>query len=153
VIVSSFAGLYLQGFNYDLRSIGLLLSLYWVGITLGRLLLGGFVAVNPLPRLLVLHGLAVLVALCLLSPSTVWLFPLIGFLVAPTFPVLYTFTQNQVGSFAIAYVFYMGTTGSNLIPAGFALIPESLIGVGMVGVVVTMTLLTALLVWRVRRNG
>ncbi|MDX2007050.1 MAG: MFS transporter [Meiothermus sp.] len=153
IIVSSFTGVYLQTLGYSVGTLGVLLSLYWVGLTVGRLVLGPFIAPDPLRRLLILHVSAVAVGLCYFSSATVWLFPLLGFLVAPTFPTLYTFTRNQIGPFAIPYIFYMGTTGSNLIPAGFARIPDPLIGWGVVGALVFMAAGLGLLIWRAEKHA
>lgn len=145
LVISSFSGLYLRHLGYDSRWVGVLLSLYWVGLTLGRLLLADFIAARPLVRLAGLHLGAVVVVLCYFVPSLAWLFPLIGFLIAPTFPTLYAFVQRDIGYYGLAYLFYAAAVGANLFPAAFALIPPDALAPSMLGVVVTMALTTFLL--------
>ncbi|MGK0619451.1 MFS transporter [Meiothermus cerbereus] len=147
LVVSSFSGLYLRHLGYDPRWVGVLLSLYWVGLTLGRWLLADFVAANPLARLAGLQLGAVLVALCYFVPPLAWLFPLLGFWVAPTFPTLYAFTERHIGYGGLALLFYAAAVGSNLIPAAFALLPQAVLAPGMLLAVAWMTGMTYLL-WR-----
>lgn len=145
VVVSSFSGLYLRHLGYDPRLVGVLLSLYWVALTLGRLLLADFIASRPLARLAWLHLGAFLVVLCYFVPPLAWLFPLVGFFVAPTFPTLYAITQRYIGFPALAYLFYAGAAGGSLIPAAFALVPMESLALGMLGLVGLMALMTQLL--------
>lgn len=147
LVVSSFSGLYLRHLGYDPRWVGLLLSLYWVGLTLGRWLLADFIAARPLARLAGLHLGATLVVLCYFVPSLAWFFPLVGFLVAPTFPTLYAFTERRIGYAGLAYLFYAAAVGGNLIPAAFALVPKGALALGMLLVVGWMAAMTYLL-WR-----
>ncbi len=149
LVVSSFSGLYLRHLGYDARLVGLLLSLYWVGLTLGRFFLADFIAERPLARLVGLHLGAALVALCYLLPPVAWLFPLVGFLVAPTFPTLYAFTERHIGYAGLAFLFYAAAVGGNLVPAAFALVPKESLAPGMLLVVGGMAGMTYLL----RRNG
>jgi fucose permease len=129
--------------------VGLLLSLYWVGLTLGRWLLADFIAARPLARLAGLHLGAMGVVLCYWVPPLAWLFPLVGFLVAPTFPTLYAFTQRHIGYAGLAYLFYAAAVGGNLVPAAFALVPKEALALGMLLVAAWMAGMTYLL----RRNG
>uniref|UniRef100_UPI00261E87CA MFS transporter n=1 Tax=uncultured Meiothermus sp. TaxID=157471 RepID=UPI00261E87CA len=145
LVVSSFSGLYLRHLGYDPFWVGVLLSLYWVALTVGRLWLADFIAARPLARLAWLHLGAALVLLCYFVPPLAWLFPLIGFFVAPTFPTLYGFTQRYIGYSALAYLFYAAAVGGNLIPAAFALVPKESLALGMLGVVVWMAIMTYLL--------
>ncbi|WP_027883500.1 MFS transporter [Meiothermus rufus] len=147
LVISSFSGLYLRHLDYDAKVVGVLLSLYWVGLTLGRWLLAGLMAVHPLARLAGLHLGAALVALCYLLPPVAWLFPLVGFLLAPTFPTLYAFTQRHIGYPALAYLFYAAAVGGSLVPAAFALVPKESLALGMLCVVGGMAGTTYLL-WR-----
>ncbi len=149
LVISSFSGLYLHHLGYDTRVVGVLLSLYWVGLTLGRWLLADFIAERPLARLAWLHLGAALVALCYLVPGAAWLFPLVGFLVAPTFPTLYAFTQRHVGYPALAYLFYAAAVGGSLVPAAFALVPKEGLALGLLLVAGWMASMTYLL----RKNG
>lgn len=145
LVVSSFSGLYLRHLGYDPRLVGLLLSLYWVGLTLGRWLLADFIAARPLVRLAGLHLGALVVALCYFVPPLAWLFPLVGFLVAPTFPTLYAFTERHIGYAGLAFLFYAAAVGGNLIPAAFALVPKEALALGMLLVAGWMAAMTYLL--------
>jgi MFS family permease len=147
LVISSFSGLYLRHLGYDPRLVGLLLSLYWVGLTLGRWLLADFIAARPLIRLAGLHLGAALVVLCYFMPPLAWLFPLVGFLLAPTFPTLYAITERRIGYAGLAYLFYAAAVGGNLIPAAFALVPKGALALGMLLVVGWMAGMTYLL-WR-----
>lgn len=147
LVVSSFSGLYLRHLGYDPHWVGVLLSLYWVSLTLGRWLLADFVAAKPLARLVGLHLGALLVVGCYFVPPLAWLFPLVGFWVAPTFPTLYAFTEKYIGYAGLAFLFYAAAVGSNLIPAGFALLPKAALAPGMLLVVGWMAGMTYLL-WR-----
>ncbi len=145
VVVSSFSGVYLRKLGYDKHLVGFLLSLYWVGLTLGRLLLANFVATKPLARVALLHAATLAVATLLFIPQAAWLFPLIGFLVGPTFPTFYNYAQSNIGFFALAYIFYFGSVGGTIVPAGFALIPKDYIAFGILIVVALMVSATYLL--------
>lgn len=147
LVVSSFSGLYLRHLGYDPRWVGVLLSMYWVSLTVGRWLLAEFVAANPMARLMGLHLGALLVALCYLVPPLAWAFPLLGFWVAPTFPTLYAFTERHIGYAGLALLFYAAAVGSNLVPAAFALLPKAALAPGMLLVVGWMMVMTYLL-WR-----
>lgn len=145
VVVSSFTGVYLRKLGYDKHLVGILLSLYWVGLTLGRLVLPSFLASNPLARLTQLHIATVVVVMVCFIPQAAWIFPIIGFLVGPTFPTFYTFAQSNIGYFALAYMFYFGAVGGTLVPAGFALVPKDYIAFGILIVVALMVSATHLL--------
>ncbi len=147
LVVSSFSGLYLRYLGYDARWVGVLLSLYWVALALGRWLLADFIAARPLARLAWLHLGAAMVALCYFVPWAAWLFPLVGFFVAPTFPTLYSYTQRHIGYAGLAFIFYAAAVGGNLVPAAFALAPKESLALGMLLVVGGMAGMTYLL-WR-----
>ncbi|RDI95294.1 MFS transporter [Meiothermus sp. QL-1] len=149
LVLSSYSSLYLLRLGYPDWLVGLLLSLFWVAFTLGRFGLAAFVARQPLERLFWLHLLALGAVFCYFIPPLAWLFPLLGFLVAPTFPTLYGFARVFVGYRAAAYLFYAGAVGGNLVPAAFATLPQEALAWGLLGVVSTMALSTHLL----RRNG
>lgn len=142
LVVSSFSGLYLRHLGYDPPLVGALLSLFWVAFTLGRLGLAPLLAEQPLARLLGLHLLALGVALVYSIPPLAWAFPLLGFLLAPTFPTLYSFAREAIGPHSATYLFYAGAVGANLIPAAFAWMPQGALGLGMLGAVGWMALAT-----------
>jgi fucose permease len=145
LVVSSFSGLYLRHLNYEPRLVGVLLSLFWVAFTLGRLGLAALMAERPLVRLLGLHLLALGTVACYLVPPLAWAFPLLGFLLAPTFPTLYSFAREAIGPHTATHLFYAGAVGANLIPAAFAWMPPGALGWGMLGVMAWMALATHLL--------
>jgi MFS transporter, FHS family, glucose/mannose:H+ symporter len=138
VVIASFSGVYLRSLGYGVGLVGVLLALYWACIAAGRLVLGGFVAVNPLQRLWWLHAVALLVALVYVSPQTAWAFPLIGFLVGPSFPTFYTFAQKNLSYRRVAYLFYAGALGGTLVPAAFALLDKALIAPGIAATLLLM---------------
>jgi MFS family permease len=110
---------------------GALLSLYWLFLALGRLLLAGRVAKSPLRALRgLLLGVFFLLGLNLL-PSTALLFPLAGFLLGPLFSTLLALAQARFGHRALGGLFYAGAAGSTLVPALFALLPPEGIPLGL----------------------
>ncbi len=110
---------------------GALLSLYWLFLALGRLLLAGQVAKSPLRALRsLLLGVFFLLGLNLL-PSTALLFPLAGFLLGPLFSTLLALAQARFGHRALGGLFYAGAAGSTLVPALFALLPPEGIPLGL----------------------
>ncbi|GAB5603198.1 MFS transporter [Thermus sp. FJN-A] len=109
---------------------GLLLSLYWLFLALGRLLLAGRVARRPMAALRgLLLGVLGLLLLNLLPPTAL-LFPLVGFLLGPLFSTLFALVQARFGHKALGGLLYAGATGSTLIPALFALLPGESIPLG-----------------------
>ncbi|GAA6756140.1 MFS transporter [Thermus thalpophilus] len=110
---------------------GLLLSLYWFFLALGRLALAKRVAQRPLFSLqALLLGVMGLLALNLLPPTAL-LFPLTGFLLGPLFSTLFALVQARFGHKALGGLMYAGAAGSTLIPALFALLPQGGIPLGL----------------------
>ncbi|APD08948.1 MULTISPECIES: MFS transporter [Thermus] len=120
---------------------GVLLSLYWLFLALGRLLLARRVAARPLFALKVLL-MGVMGLLCLnLLPPTALLFPLTGFLLGPLFSTLFALVQARFGHKALGGLMYAGATGSTLIPALFALLPQGGIPLGLLALAAGIFLL------------
>jgi len=146
VVTATFSGVYLRYLGYDQRFVGILLSVHWGMFALGRMFLAPLVAANALLRIAFLAGGAVVAALFYWVPTLAWLFPLVGFLISPIFPSYYSFTQNQIGYFALAYLFYAGAAGGTLIPALFARLEVSLIPLGILLATLVLAGLSLMLV-------
>ncbi|GAA6763909.1 MFS transporter [Thermus hydrothermalis] len=120
---------------------GVLLSLYWLFLALGRLVLARRVAARPLFALKALLA-GVMGLLCLnFLPPTALLFPLAGFLLGPLFSTLFALVQARFGHRALGGLMYAGATGSTLIPALFALLPHGGIPVGLLALAAGIFLL------------
>lgn len=120
---------------------GLLLTLYWLFLALGRLLLAGRVAKDPLRAL---RGLLLgVMGLLLLNflPQTALLFPLAGFLLGPLFSTLFALVQARFGHRALGGLMYAGAAGSTLIPGLFALLPDRGIPLGLFALSLALYLL------------
>ena len=120
---------------------GLLLTLYWLFLALGRLLLAGRVAKDPLRAL---RGLLLgVMGLLLLNflPQTALLFPLAGFLLGPLFSTLFALVQTRFGHRALGGLMYAGAAGSTLIPGLFALLPDRGIPLGLFALSLALYLL------------
>jgi MFS family permease len=98
------------------------LSLYWGGLTLGRIFLGNWVGKQPLKflPLLLVSALGVL-GICLI-PSLAILFPLAAFFYGPLFATLFALVQESCGHVALGYLFYAAFIGKTSVPAAFSLI-------------------------------
>ncbi|GGM95790.1 transporter [Thermus composti] len=127
---------------------GLLLSLYWLFLALGRLLLARRVAKDPLRALqrLLLGVMGLL--LLNLHPKAALLFPLAGFLLGPLFSTLFALVQARFGHRALGGLMYAGAAGSTLIPGLFALLPVSGIPWGLLA----LSLALYLLLWEMARE-
>ncbi|WP_448567403.1 MFS transporter [Thermus sp.] len=132
---------WLESLGYATATGGLLLSLYWLFLALGRLFLAGLVAQRPL---LALRGLLLLVLLLLLLnffPPTALLFPLAGFFLGPLFSTLFALVQARFGHRALGGLLYAGAAGSTLIPALFALLPLKGVPLGLLALALGLFLL------------
>jgi MFS family permease len=132
---------WLQGLGHATATGGLLLSLYWLFLALGRLFLARRVAHRPL---LALKGLLLEVLLLLVLnffPPTALLFPLAGFFLGPLFSTLFALVQARFGHRALGGLLYAGAAGSTLIPALFALLPLPGIPLGLLALALGLFLL------------
>jgi MFS family permease len=120
---------------------GLLLSLYWLFLALGRLFLARPVAERPLAALRGLLLGVLLLLLLNLFPPTALLFPLAGFLLGPLFSTLFALVQTRFGHRALGGLLYAGAAGSTLIPALFALLPLPGIPLGLLALALGLFLL------------
>ena len=124
---------------------GVLLSLYWLFLALGRLFLARPVAERPLAALRGLLLGVLLLLLLNLFPPTALLFPLAGFLLGPLFSTLFALVQTRFGHRALGGLLYAGAAGSTLIPALFALLPLPGIPLGLLGLALGLFLLVSVL--------
>jgi fucose permease len=103
--------------GYPIATAGLLVSLYWTGITVGRLA-GGAVGLRLATRALLLAGIGLTVLAAGLfwwvpSWSSVSL-PLLGLGLAPIFPALMTLTAGRVPEAGVGAAVGLQTAGSGL---------------------------------------
>ena len=120
---------------------GVLLSLYWLLLALGRLFLARPVAERPLAALRGLLLGVLLLLLLNLFPPTALLFPLAGFFLGPLFSTLFALVQARFGHRALGGLLYAGAAGSTLIPALFALLPLPGIPLGLLALALGLFLL------------
>lgn len=133
---------------------GILVSLYWAGLTAGRVI-GGVVASFLRPALLVRGGslLAVVAAALFWWHPAAWVgmaaLPLLGLGLAPIFPGLMTLTPSRVGpsqaASAVGYQAAVAGLGATIVPALVGLLLQRL-GLESLGpfLVATAILLVAL---------
>jgi len=120
---------------------GVLLSLYWLFLALGRLFLARPVAERPLAALRGLLLGVLLLLLLNLFPPTALLFPLAGFFLGPLLSTLFALVQARFGHRALGGLLYAGAAGSTLIPALFALLPLPGIPLGLLALALGLFLL------------
>jgi len=128
-----------QGRGYDTATAGLLVSLYWTGLTAGRLA-GGAVGLRLATPLLLLGG----VGLTVLAAALFWLvpplsslsLPLLGLGLAPIFPALMTLTSKRVPETGVGAAVGLQTAssglGSSVAPAGVGFLLQRF-GLGLLG--------------------
>jgi MFS family permease len=118
--LSAWSGAYLTELGYPVRLAGLLLSAYWLLLTFSRLLLAGWVAARPLPRLLELVAGSLAVLLAIFLPPLAPLFPLAAVFFGPIFGTSFAHIQGRYGQELTGGMFYAAAIGSTVGPALFA---------------------------------
>jgi MFS family permease len=120
--IGTWSGTYLRYLGWSVTWSSALLSLYWGGLTLGRLMLGPWISSRPIRglQLLLLAGLTV-VSLTLFPPLGI-LFALVAFFYGPTFATVFALLQEQCGHVALSYLFYAAYIGKTSVPAALSLI-------------------------------
>ena len=115
--IGTWSGTYLQSIGWSVSQSSALLSIYWVGLTLGRLSLGIWVNSKPVSRLrfLLLAGLGS-IALTFI-PSVGLFFAVAAFFYGPAFATIFALLQERCGHTALSYLFYAAYIGKTLIPA------------------------------------
>jgi len=122
--ISAWSGTYLTSLGYSIKLAGLLLSGYWLLLTLSRLALASWVAADPLPRLLKLAAGSLLVLAALFLPSLAPLFPLVAIFFGPIFGTIFAHIQSRFGQEMTGGMFYTAAIGSTIGPALFALFDD-----------------------------
>lgn len=136
--LATYSGVYLELLGYPPTLTGTLLSLYWAGLTAGRLFLGTWVALAPLRYLTFLITGSVATLLLMLIPTLAPIFPLVGLFYGPIFATVFALVQEKFGYRAIGGVFYAGAVGGTLGPAFFALVSPPLIPYGFLTVAILL---------------
>ena len=115
--LGTWSGTYLRSVGWSLGWSSTMLSLYWIGLTLGRLNLGGWVNPRPIPRLrlLLLAGIGA-ISLTFI-PSLGLFFAGAAFLYGPVFATLFALLQERCGHVALGYLFYAAYVGKTLTPS------------------------------------
>ena len=117
--IGTWGGHYLRALGWGVAWSGALLSLYWAGLTLGRMMLGGWVSQRPVKAIrYLLFGAAVVVGATSI-PALASLFVLAAFCYAPTFATIFALLQERCGHIALGYLFYASYIGKSSIPALF----------------------------------
>ena len=128
-----------QGRGYSTATAGLLVSLYWTGLTAGRLA-GGAAGLRLSTPLLLLSGIALtVVASGLFWWMPAWSavsLPLLGLGLAPIFPAMMTLTSRRVPEAGVGVAVGLQTAssglGSSVAPAGVGLLLQRF-GLGLLG--------------------
>ncbi|MDJ0533367.1 MAG: MFS transporter [Xenococcaceae cyanobacterium MO_207.B15] len=115
--LGTWSGTYLHSVGWSSTQSSAMLSIYWVGLTLGRLNLGTWI--NPKPivrlRLLLLAGVGFL-SLTLI-PSCGLFFAGAAFVYGPVFATIFALLQVRCGHVALGYLFYGAYVGKTVTPA------------------------------------
>ncbi|WP_457627236.1 MFS transporter [Oceanithermus sp.] len=122
--ISAWSGAYLAELGYPLRLAGVLLSVYWLLLTLSRLGLAHWVAAAPLRRLRQLTAASLGVLAALFWPPLAPLFPLAAIFFGPIFGTSFAYIQGRYGQEWTAGMFYAAALGSTLAPSLFAWLPD-----------------------------
>ena len=114
--IGTWSGTYLQNVGWSISQSSALLSIYWVGLTLGRLSLGVWVNFKPVLRLrfLLFAGLSA-IALTFF-PAFGLLFAVAAFFYGTTFATIFALLQERCGHVALSYLFYAAYMGKTLVP-------------------------------------
>lgn len=123
--IGTWSSTYLLALGHNETLTKTLLSLYWGGLTLGRIFLGSWTEKQPFKclSLLLVSALGVL-SLCLI-PSLAIVFPLAAFFYGPLFATLLSLVQESCGHLSLGYLFYAAFIGKTSIPAAFSLVKSS----------------------------
>ena len=115
--IGTWSGTYLRSVGWSVSESSALLSIYWLGVTLGRLSLSIWVKFKPVLRLrlLLLTGIGLL-ALTFI-PSGGFFFAVAAFFYGPVFATIFALLQERCGHGALSYLFYAAYLGKTLIPA------------------------------------
>ncbi|AFY65237.1 sugar MFS transporter [Geitlerinema sp. PCC 7407] len=123
-VIGTWSGTYLKFLGWsDAWSSGLL-SLYWGGLTLGRVFLSPWISRQPMARLpwLLLAG-AIALGLTLV-PSLAPLMAIAAIFYGPTFATLFAKLQEDCGHVALSYLFYVAYISQMGLSGLFSWVPH-----------------------------
>jgi len=123
--MGTWSGTYLRAQGWSEVWGNLILSLYWGGLTIGRLVLAQWVNPRPLLRLHQLLFIGALAIAATLVPSLGLGFVGAAVVYGPTFAIVFGLLQRQCGHAALPYVFYTAFLAQSLMPTLFSLIPNA----------------------------
>lgn len=120
--LGTWSGSYLIYLGQDVTLSSTLLSLYWGGLTLGRILLAGWVGKQPTKALSLLSAASLVILGLVIFPPLAPFFPLVAFFYGPLFATLFALLQEKCGHVALGYLFYAAYIGKSIIPVAFILL-------------------------------
>lgn len=115
--LGTWSGTYLRSVGWSNIQSSAMLSIYWVGLTLGRLNLGIWVNPKPMPRLRLLLLVGVVVLSLTFIPSFGLFFAGAAFVYGPVFATIFALLQERCGHVALGYLFYAAYIGKTITPA------------------------------------
>jgi MFS family permease len=121
-VLGTWSGTYLLSVSGNVTLAGTILSLYWGGLTLGRMTLGSWVGRSPVKSLSLLLASGLVVLALTLIPNFAVLFPLAAFFYGPLFATALALLQERCGHVSLGYLFYAAYIGQNSMPALFSLL-------------------------------
>ena len=120
--LGTWSGKYLLNLGWEVTATSTLLSIYWGCLTVGRLILAGWVSRKPMQALACLTSVSVLALGLTLIPTTAFVFPVVAFSNSPLFATVFALVQTRCGHVALSYLFYAAYIGKNIIAGLFSLI-------------------------------
>ncbi|MDJ0650263.1 MAG: hypothetical protein QNJ60_16340 [Xenococcaceae cyanobacterium MO_188.B19] len=115
--LGTWSGTYLSSMGWSVNQTSAMLSMYWVGLTLGRLNLSIWVNPNPMTRLRLLLLAGVVTLSLTLIPAFGFFFAGAAFLYGPVFATIFALLQERCGHVALSYLFYAAYIGKTVTPA------------------------------------
>ncbi len=122
--MGTWSGIYLKAQGWATIWSNLILSLYWGGLTIGRLVLAQWVNPLPLLRLQQLSLMGALAIAATLVPSLGLGFVVAAIVYGPTFAIVFGLLQRQCGHVSLPYIFYTAFLAQSLVPTLFSLIAD-----------------------------
>ncbi len=123
--MGTWSGIYLHAQGWPVVWGNLTLSLYWGGLTIGRLVLATWVNPQPLRRLQWLLLIGALAIGATLIPALGLGFVLAAMVYGPTFAIVFGLLQRGCGHASLPAIFYTAFLAQSLVPTLFSLIPDA----------------------------
>ena len=114
--LGTWSGTYLSSMGWSSNQTSAMLSMYWVGLTLGRLNLSIWVNPKPMTRLRLLLLAGVLSLSLTLIPAGGFFFAGAAFIYGPVFATIFALLQERCGHVALGYLFYAAYIGKTVTP-------------------------------------